>query len=81
MNSSASGWACSRSIRWGRVRDYVLRSDRARAEREIAAQMVVDAAEAVELILTEGVDKAMSRFQSPRFPLFGRKFARIYSCF
>jgi hypothetical protein len=31
-------------------------------EREIAAQMVADAAEAVDLVLTEGVDKAMARF-------------------
>ena len=33
-----------------------------RSERETAAQMVADAAEAVELIFTEGVSKAMSRF-------------------
>ena len=31
-------------------------------EREIAAQMVVDAAEAVELILAEGAGKAMAKF-------------------
>jgi len=46
---------------WGDRRDYVL-TKMGRAEREIAAQMVADAAEAVELILTEGVEKAMSRF-------------------
>ena len=34
----------------------------AQAEREIAAQMVAEAAEAVELILNEGVGKAMTRF-------------------
>jgi hypothetical protein len=31
-------------------------------EREIAAQMVTDAAEAVELILTKGPNDAMARF-------------------
>jgi hypothetical protein len=31
-------------------------------EREIAAQMTADAADAVELILDEGVGKAMARF-------------------
>ena len=31
-------------------------------EREIAAQMTAEAADAVELILSEGVGKAMSRF-------------------
>jgi PTH1 family peptidyl-tRNA hydrolase len=46
---------------WGELRDYVL-SKMGRAEREIAAQMTTDATEAVELILTEGVNKAMSRF-------------------
>jgi PTH1 family peptidyl-tRNA hydrolase len=46
---------------WGELRDYVL-SKMGRAEREVAAQMAVDANEAVELILTDGVNKAMSRF-------------------
>jgi peptidyl-tRNA hydrolase, PTH1 family len=46
---------------WGDLRDYVL-APMGRAEREVAAQMVTAAAEAVELILTEGVSKAMSRF-------------------
>jgi peptidyl-tRNA hydrolase, PTH1 family len=41
--------------------DYVLGTMR-KPEREIAAQMTVDAADAVELILSEGVGKAMSRF-------------------
>ena len=41
--------------------DYVL-GNMPRPEREIAAQMVSDAADAVELILTEGVGKAMARF-------------------
>ena len=41
--------------------DYVLRTMR-RSERQVAAQMVAEASEAVELILSEGVSKAMSRF-------------------
>ncbi len=45
----------------GDLADYVLTPMR-RAEREIAQQMAVDAGEAVELILTEGVSKAMTRF-------------------
>jgi len=46
---------------WGDLADYVL-CTMGRAERDIAAQMVVDASAAVELILTEGVSKAMSQF-------------------
>ncbi|MFY9803368.1 MAG: aminoacyl-tRNA hydrolase [Candidatus Acidiferrales bacterium] len=41
--------------------DYVLGTMR-KPEREIAAQMAAEAAEAVELILSEGVGKAMARF-------------------
>jgi peptidyl-tRNA hydrolase, PTH1 family len=41
--------------------DYVLGTMR-KPEREIAAQMSADAAGAVELILSEGVGKAMARF-------------------
>jgi PTH1 family peptidyl-tRNA hydrolase len=41
--------------------DYVLNPMR-KPEREIAAQMVADAAEAVELILTRGPNDAMARF-------------------
>ncbi|MGB0035589.1 MAG: aminoacyl-tRNA hydrolase [Candidatus Acidiferrales bacterium] len=46
---------------WGDLAEYVLTEMR-RAEREIAAQMAADAADAVEMILTEGVGKAMTRF-------------------
>src|SRR3984957_9053552 len=46
---------------WGELKDYVL-SPMGRAEREIARQMATDATEAVELALSEGVNKAMSRF-------------------
>jgi PTH1 family peptidyl-tRNA hydrolase len=53
---------------WGDRRDYVL-SKMGRAEREIAAQMAADADEAVELILTEGVNKAMTKFNRRVAPL------------
>jgi peptidyl-tRNA hydrolase, PTH1 family len=46
---------------WGDLADYVL-CPMGRAEREVAAQMVGDCVAAVETILTEGVSKAMSRF-------------------
>lgn len=45
----------------GDLADYVLTPMR-RAEREIAQQMARDAGEAVELILNEGVGRAMTRF-------------------
>jgi peptidyl-tRNA hydrolase, PTH1 family len=46
---------------WGELRDYVLRP-MGRAERETAEQMSDEAADAVELILSDGVSKAMSKF-------------------
>jgi peptidyl-tRNA hydrolase, PTH1 family len=46
---------------WGNLSDYVL-TQMGRKEREIAAQMVTEAAEAAESILTDGVSKAMSRY-------------------
>jgi len=46
---------------WGDLSDYVLSKLR-RAERETAGQMVADATDAVELIMTEGVNKAMTKF-------------------
>jgi peptidyl-tRNA hydrolase, PTH1 family len=46
---------------WGDRKEYVLTPMR-KAEREIALQEAVDAADAVEMIITEGVNKAMSRF-------------------
>jgi peptidyl-tRNA hydrolase, PTH1 family len=45
----------------GDMADYVLGTMR-KPEREIAAEMAANAADAVELILSEGVGKAMSRF-------------------
>jgi PTH1 family peptidyl-tRNA hydrolase len=41
--------------------EYVLHTMR-KPEREIAAQMAADAAEAVELIVAEGADKAMAKY-------------------
>lgn len=46
---------------WGELKDYIL-CPTGRAEREMAVQMAREAAEAVELILTDGVSKAMTRF-------------------
>ncbi len=46
---------------WGDRRDYVL-CTMGSDERQIAQEMVVQAADAVELILTEGLAKAMVRF-------------------
>jgi peptidyl-tRNA hydrolase len=46
---------------WGDRKDYVLCA-MGREERRIAEEMVVEAAEAVEMVLTQGVSKAMSRF-------------------
>ena len=45
----------------GDMADYVLGVMR-KPEREIAGQMAVETAEAVAMILTEGVGKAMTRF-------------------
>lgn len=46
---------------WGDLRDYVL-CTMGRDERRIAQEMVAEAADAVESVLTEGAEKAMSRF-------------------
>jgi PTH1 family peptidyl-tRNA hydrolase len=51
----------------GDMADYVLAPMR-KAERAIAAQMVADAAEAVELIVADGVGKAMARFNRKAEP-------------
>ncbi len=52
---------------WGDRKDYVL-CMMGRDERQIAQEMVVQAADAVELILTEGVAKAMARFNRKASP-------------
>lgn len=46
---------------WGELRDYVLRPMK-RPEREAARQMAVEAADAIEVILNEGVSAAMTRY-------------------
>ena len=46
---------------WGDRKDYLL-CTMGRDERQIAQQMAMDAADAVEVILTEGLSKAMTRF-------------------
>lgn len=46
---------------WGDRKDFLL-GTMSREERQIAQEMVVEAADAVELVLSEGVEKAMSRF-------------------
>ena len=53
---------------WGELRAYVL-SKLSRTDREIAGQMVTDTTDAVELIITEGVGKAMSKFNRRVPPL------------
>jgi peptidyl-tRNA hydrolase, PTH1 family len=53
---------------WGDLSDYVL-SKLSRSDREIAGQMVTETADAVELIITEGIDKAMSKFNRRVQPL------------
>jgi PTH1 family peptidyl-tRNA hydrolase len=55
---------------WGDRRDYVLRA-MDREERKVAGEMVVEAADAVEMILTDGVDKAMTRFNRKNSPSAG----------
>jgi peptidyl-tRNA hydrolase, PTH1 family len=46
---------------WGDLADYVL-CTMSRADRQVAEQMTQEAADAVEMILAEGVGKAMSQF-------------------
>jgi PTH1 family peptidyl-tRNA hydrolase len=46
---------------WGELRDYVL-GKMGTVERETAARLVAGAAEAIRVICTEGVGKAMSQF-------------------
>ncbi len=52
---------------WGERREYVLR-ELSRAERAIAEETAVAGADAVEMILTEGLEKAMSRFNRKNSP-------------
>ena len=78
LKSIVSALGCGEFIRvrlgikpekiWGELRDYVL-SKLSRADREIAGQMVTETIDAVELIVTEGVGKAMSKFNRRVPPL------------
>ena len=52
---------------WGDLRDYLLSTMRT-DERRIAQEEALEAASAVELILTEGVAKAMVRFNRKASP-------------
>jgi PTH1 family peptidyl-tRNA hydrolase len=52
---------------WGDRKEYVLRA-MGREERKIAEEMAIEAAGAVEMILTEGTEKAMSRFNRKASP-------------
>ncbi len=52
---------------WGDRKEYVLRT-MGREERKVAEEMAIEAAEAVEMILTEGAEKAMSRFNRKATP-------------
>jgi peptidyl-tRNA hydrolase, PTH1 family len=52
---------------WGDRREYVLRA-MGREERKIAEEEVAEAAGAVEMILAEGAEKAMSRFNRKATP-------------
>ena len=53
---------------WGDLADYVL-CKMGRAEKQIAEQMAGGAADAVEMILSEGISKAMSRYNRRVPPL------------
>jgi peptidyl-tRNA hydrolase, PTH1 family len=52
---------CKPEKMWGDRRDYVL-GEMDRGERKVAAEMMIDAIDAVEAILTDGAERAMSRF-------------------
>lgn len=52
---------------WGDLADYVL-CPMGKAEREIATQLAIDGSAAVEMILSEGVSKAMSLFNRRASP-------------
>ena len=58
---------CKPEKLWGDRRDYVL-GPMDRGERKIAEDMMIDAIDAVEVILKDGVEKAMSRFNRKASP-------------
>ncbi len=55
---------------WGDRKEYVLR-EMGREERKFAEEMTIEAADAVEVLLTEGVEKAMTRFNRKATPTDG----------
>jgi len=55
---------------WGDRKEYVLR-EMGREERKIAEEMAIQAADAVEVLLTDGVEKAMTRFNRKAPPTDG----------
>ena len=52
---------------WGDRKEYVLR-EMGREERKIAEDVLIDAVSAVEMILVEGTEKAMSRYNRKASP-------------
>jgi peptidyl-tRNA hydrolase, PTH1 family len=52
---------------WGDLKDYVL-GKMDRAERDMVSQMTTEAAEAIEIILADGVEKAMRQFNRRKTP-------------
>src|SRR5580704_16098087 len=58
---------CQPEKLWGDRRDYVLR-EMGSAERKIADDMVIDAIDAVETILTAGAEQAMQKFNRKNSP-------------
>ena len=55
---------------WGDRKEYVLR-EMGREERKFAEEMAIQAADAVEVLLTDGVEKAMTRFNRKAPPTDG----------
>jgi peptidyl-tRNA hydrolase, PTH1 family len=55
---------------WGDRKEYVLR-EMGHEERKFAEEMAVEAADAVEVLLTEGVEKAMTQFNRKALPTDG----------
>jgi len=55
---------------WGDRKEYVLR-EMGREERKVAEEMAIEAADAVEVLLTEGVEKAMTQFNRKATPTDG----------
>jgi PTH1 family peptidyl-tRNA hydrolase len=51
----------------GNMRDFVLRPMK-KAELEVAAEMIGEAADAVEVILTQGIDAAMTKYNRRKEP-------------